>query len=279
MNKFKDLRQRMLAGFIGAFVIIAALVYGEWSYFAVFLAIALLALWEFYRLVRLQNYLPIRVLGVIVGGLMFVLSFLIESQNWNSNYYFALFPLASLSLVVKLYKKSDSNPFINIALFYLGITYVALPFALMNIIVFHHDYYSYQILLGLLLIIWASDTGAYFAGTFFGKTKLFSRISPKKSWEGFVGGAVTSMAFAYMISNYYTDLLLWEWIIVSIIVVVVGTYGDLVESLFKRSLEIKDSGTTIPGHGGFLDRFDSLILSIPFIVVFLKLFNEIWGNT
>ncbi|MEP0366683.1 MAG: phosphatidate cytidylyltransferase [Cyclobacteriaceae bacterium] len=279
MNKFKDLRQRMLAGFIGAFVIIAALIYGEWSYFAVFLAIAVLALWEFYRLVRLQNYLPIRVLGVIVGGLMFVLSFLIESQNWNSNYYFALFPLASLSLVVKLYKKSDSNPFINIALFYLGITYVALPFALMNIIVFHHDYYSYQILLGLLLIIWASDTGAYFAGTFFGKTKLFSRISPKKSWEGFVGGAVTSLGFALMISNYYTDLLLWEWIIVSIIVVVVGTYGDLVESLFKRSLEIKDSGTTIPGHGGFLDRFDSLILSIPFIVVFLKLFNEIWGNT
>lgn len=274
MNKFKDLRRRLLAGFLGAFGIIAALVYGEWTYFAMFLTITVLALWEFYRLIRLQNYLPVRLLGVAVGGLMFILSFLIESQNWSSNYYFALFPLASLSLVIKLYKKSDNNPMINIALFYLGITYVALPFALMNMVVFHHNYYSYQILLGLLLIIWASDTGAYFAGTFFGKTKLFLRISPKKSWEGLVGGAVTSLGFAYMISRYYTDLLLWEWMTVSIIVVVVGTYGDLVESLFKRSMEIKDSGTSIPGHGGFLDRFDSLILSIPFIVVFLKLFNE-----
>lgn len=274
MNKFKDLRRRLLAGFIGAFGIIAALIYGEWAYFAVFLLIAVLAMWEFYGLIRLQNYLPIRLLGVIVGGLMFVLSFLIESQNWSSNYYFALFPLASLSLVIKLYKKSDNNPMINIALFYLGITYVALPFALMNMVVFHHDDYSYQILLGLLLIIWASDTGAYFAGTFFGKTKLFKRISPKKSWEGFIGGAVTSLAFAYMISRYTTDLLLWEWITISIIVVIAGTYGDLVESLFKRSMEIKDSGSSIPGHGGFLDRFDSLILAIPFIVVFLKLFNQ-----
>ncbi|MFY0602232.1 MAG: phosphatidate cytidylyltransferase [Cyclobacteriaceae bacterium] len=274
MNKFKDLRRRLLAGFVGAFGIIAALVYGEWTYFAVFLAIALLAMWEFYGLIRLQNYLPVRLLGVIVGGLMFILSFLIESQNWSSNYYYSLFPLASLSLVFKLYKKSDNNPMINIALFYLGITYVALPFALMNMVVFHHNYYSYQILLGLLLIIWASDTGAYFAGTFFGKTKLFKRISPKKSWEGLLGGAVTSLGFAYMISMYYKDLLLWEWLTISIIVVVVGTYGDLVESLFKRSMEIKDSGSSIPGHGGFLDRFDSLILAIPFIVVFLKLFNE-----
>lgn len=279
MNKFTDLRRRLLAGLVGAFIIIAALVLGEWTYFIVFLLITLFSLWEFYRLIKLQKYLPVRVLGVIVGGLMFVLSFLIESQNWSTNYYYLLFPLASLSLVVKLYEKNDANPFVSIALFYLGITYVALPFSLMNLVVFYHNYYSYQILLGLLLIIWASDTGAYFAGTYFGKTKLFLRISPKKSWEGLIGGAVTSLAFAITISRYYQDLLLWEWITVSIIVVVIGTYGDLVESLFKRSMEIKDSGTSIPGHGGFLDRFDSLILSIPFIVLFLKLFNEIWGNT
>ncbi|WP_258102636.1 phosphatidate cytidylyltransferase [Marinoscillum sp. MHG1-6] len=262
-----------MAGFLGAFVIIASLVYGQWSYFVIFFALALFSLWEFYRLMKLQNYLPIRVLGVIIGGLMFVFSFLIESQNWNSNYYYALFPLASLSLVVKLYKKTDNNPIINIAIFYLGITYVALPFALMNMVVFHGGGYGYKILLGLLLIIWASDTGAYFAGTFFGKTKLFQRISPKKSWEGLVGGAIMAVLFAFIMSRYHTDLYLWEWLVVAAIVVVVGTYGDLVESLFKRSMEIKDSGASIPGHGGFLDRFDSLILSIPFIVVFLKLFN------
>lgn len=272
MNKFSDLRRRVLSALLGVFVIVSGLVMGEWTYFTVFLAITLFSLWEFYRLVKLQKYLPVRVLGVFVGGLMFVTSFLIEREHWNSNYYFALFPLASLSLVVKLYKKSDTNPIINIALFYLGITYVAIPFALMNMVVFYHNSYGYQILLGLLLIIWSSDTGAYFAGTIFGRTKLFQRISPKKSWEGLLGGAVVATVMATVISQYYTDLELWQWLTVSAIVVVVGTYGDLVESLFKRSMSIKDSGSSIPGHGGFLDRFDSLILSIPFIVLFLKLF-------
>lgn len=272
MNKFSDLRRRVLSALLGVTVIVTGLVLGEWTYFVVFLAIALFSLWEFYRLVKLQKYLPIRVLGVSLGGLLFIMSFLIEREHWNSNYYFVLFPLASLSLVVKLYKKSDTNPMINIALFYLGITYVALPFALMNMVVFYHKTYSYQILLGLLLIIWSSDTGAYFFGTIFGKTKLFQRISPKKSWEGLLGGALIALGMATLLSQYYTDLLMWEWWIVAIIVVVVGTYGDLVESLFKRSLEIKDSGASIPGHGGFLDRFDSLILAVPFIVMFLKLF-------
>jgi len=187
-------------------------------------------------------------------------------------FIFILFPLASLIFLVKLYKKAENEPFINISLFYLGICYVALPFALINVIMYHHGYYSYQIMLGLLIIIWASDTGAYFAGSAFGKTKLFERISPKKSWEGSIGGAVVSISLAIVISRYYTDLNLIEWVIVAVIVVVAGTYGDLVESLFKRSMSIKDSGNIIPGHGGFLDRFDSLILAVPFIVLFLQLF-------
>ena len=126
--------------------------------------------------------------------------------------------------------------------------------------------------MGLLLIIWASDTGAYFAGSAFGRTKLFERISPKKTWEGLIGGALVAGGFAIGLSRYYSDLNTIEWLSGAAIVVVAGNYGDLVESLFKRSMSIKDSGNSIPGHGGFLDRFDSLILSVPFIVVFLKLF-------
>lgn len=231
-----------------------------------------MAQWEFYRLVRAQEYVPIRLLGVFIGSLLFVLSFLIEAGYIPGKYYFAIFPLASMVFLVKLYKKKDKSPFVNIAFFYLGITYVALPFTLINIIVFFHDSYGYQILLGLLIIIWASDTGAYFAGSIFGRRKLFERISPKKSWEGSIGGGVVALVCAFVISRYYTDLNLLEWVIVGGIVVVAGTYGDLVESLFKRSMAIKDSGNVIPGHGGFLDRFDSLILSVPFVVVFLMLF-------
>ncbi len=272
MSRYKELNKRIVSALLGAFVILTALFYGKWSYFAVFFLIGALAQWEFYRLVRIQSYVPVRVLGVFIGCLLFVLSFLIQAGYLDSNFYYAIFPLAATIFLYKLYKKNDPNPFLNIALFYLGISYVAVPFMLMNIIVFDSGEYSYQILMGLLLIIWASDTGAYFAGSAFGRTKLFERISPKKTWEGLIGGAVTAGGFAIGLSRYYMDLNTLEWISIAAIVVVAGNYGDLVESLFKRSMSIKDSGNSIPGHGGFLDRFDSLILSVPFIVVFLKLF-------
>jgi phosphatidate cytidylyltransferase len=101
---------------------------------------------------------------------------------------------------------------------------------------------------------------------------LFERISPKKSWEGFAGGAALAMALAYGVSIYFTSLAQWQWLCIGWIIIVGGTYGDLVESLLKRSIEIKDSGTSLPGHGGFLDRFDGLLISSPFIVAFLEIF-------
>jgi phosphatidate cytidylyltransferase len=272
LNKFSGLYQRILSAAAGAFIIISSLIFGEWSYFCVFLIISLLAQWEFYRLIKLQSYLPIRLLGVLIGSALFVLSFFISRGSLHPKYYFAIFPIASLIFLIKLYKKNDNNPFLNIALFYLGLTYVALPFALMNVVVHYYGAYSYEILLGLMFIIWASDTGAYFAGIRFGKRKLFERISPKKSWEGAIGGACTAIGMSLLMAHFYTGLAIWQWISVALIVVIAGTYGDLVESMFKRTMQIKDSDTSIPGHGGFLDRFDSLILSVPFIVVFLKLF-------
>ena len=271
LNKFYELKKRLFSALIGASVIISSIVWSEWTYFLVFFTICILAQWEFYRLVRIQDYLPIRFWGVFIGGLLFILTFFIERGDLDGKYLFLLFPLASVIFIFKLYKKDDPNPFVNIALFYLGISYVALPFALINIIVFADGDYTYQILLGLMLIIWSSDTGAYFAGTAFGKTKLFERISPKKSWEGSLGGALVATGLAYIAATYFDRLNLWEWLIIAAIVVVAGTYGDLVESHFKRSMSIKDSGNSIPGHCGFLDRFDSLILAVPFIVVFLKL--------
>ena len=271
LNKFSELKKRLFSALLGASVIISSIVWSEWTYFLVFFTICILAQWEFYRLVRIQDYLPIRFWGVFIGGLLFILTFFIERGDLDGKYLFLLFPLASVIFIFKLYKKDDPNPFVNIALFYLGISYVALPFALINIIVFADGDYTYQILLGLMLIIWSSDTGAYFAGTAFGKTKLFERISPKKSCEGSLGGALVATGLAYIAATYFDRLNLWEWLIIAAIVVVAGTYGDLVESHFKRSMSIKDSGNSIPGHGGFLDRFYSLILAVPFIVVFLKL--------
>ncbi len=264
---------RFSSAVVGAIIIISALLWNEWSFFVTFLAIACLTIWEFYRLVRLRSFVPIRLLGVFIGALLFVFSFLIEYSILPPNYYIAIVPLASFAFLIKLYKKKDVHPFVNIALFYLGVIYVAVPFALINSLVFYSGEYSYEILLGLLFLTWGNDIGAYFAGSLFGKTKLFERISPKKSWEGNVGGAMFSVGTSLIISNYFIGLNQWEWVIVSIIVVIAGTYGDLVESHFKRSMQIKDSGSVIPGHGGFLDRFDSLLLVVPCVVVFLKLFR------
>ena len=271
MNKFFELKRRFFSAFLGAAVIISSITWSEWSYFLILFIICTAAQWEFYRLVRIQDYLPLRFFGVFIGGFLFVLTFFIERGDLDGKYLFLMFPLASIIFIFKLYKRKDQNPFVNIALYYLGITYVALPFSLVNVIVFDGGKYAYKILLGLMLIIWSSDTGAYFTGTAFGKTKLFERISPKKSWEGSVGGTLSALGFSYLSMIYFGQLSLFEWLIVAVIVVVAGTYGDLVESHFKRTMSIKDSGNVIPGHGGFLDRFDSLILTVPFIVIFLKL--------
>ncbi len=272
MSKYPDLLPRILSAIVGAGLIIFLIVWNQWGFFAVFLAISCLTMLEFYRLMRLQDYLPIRFLGVAVGALLFIGMFLIEGSHLPPMYHYALFPLASFVFLIKLYKKSDVHPFINIALFYLGILYVAVPFAFINLLVFYNGEYSYEIILGLLFLTWANDIGAYFSGILFGKTKLFERISPKKSWEGSIGGGVLSLLTSLFIGNHFEGLNQIEWIIVSIIVVIAGTYGDLIESHFKRSIQIKDSGNVIPGHGGFLDRFDSLLIAVPFVVVFLYLF-------
>jgi phosphatidate cytidylyltransferase len=271
LNSLTELQQRIIAAAIGALIILGALAYNEWTYFVVFFFISMCALLEFYKLLGLDGNLPLRTFGTIVGLFLFTLTFFVEKYNFNHELYYLVFVLLSTAFVIKLYSKRDEKPFRNVAFTYLGIMYVAVPFALLNTAVFMKGVYSNHVIVGSLFLIWASDTGAYFAGRAFGKHKLFFRVSPKKTWEGSIGGTLLALVFAYLISFYCTDLILWQWLCIAIIIVVTGTYGDLVESLFKRSIHIKDSGDSIPGHGGFLDRFDSLLLSAPFIVTFVRL--------
>jgi phosphatidate cytidylyltransferase len=216
--------------------------------------------------------IPQKTFGTLCGMVIFSLSFFIERGSISPRYYFLIFPLVSCIYLIKLYKKFERKPFTNIAFTFLGIFYIAVPFALLNIAAFEKGTYNFQIIFGCLFILWASDTGAYFAGTRFGRRKLFERISPKKSWEGALGGALLAMVFAVGIAYYFRSLALWQWLTIGAIIIVGGTFGDLVESLLKRSVEIKDSGDTLPGHGGFLDRFDGLLISAPFIVAFLEIF-------
>lgn len=272
LSKYNNLTQRIITGLIGAAVIIFCVVFNDLTYFAIFLTISALALWEFYALTLLDGMIPQKTFGTLCGIAIFSLSFFIERGDIPSRYYYLLFPLITMVYLIKLYKKEEKKPFTNIAFTFLGIFYVAIPFSLLNIAAFDEGYYNYEILFGCLFILWASDSGAFIAGTLFGKRKLFERISPKKSWEGFIGGAFLALVFAYVIALYCTSMSMTGWMVVAVIIIIGGTFGDLVESLLKRSLELKDSGNSLPGHGGFLDRFDGLLISAPFIVAYIEIF-------
>ena len=169
----------------------------------------------------------------------------------------------------KLYAKKN-NPIHNWAYFILGQVFIALPFSLLNYIIFIKDFQPI-ILLAVFATIWVNDTGAYLVGVTFGKHRLFERISPKKSWEGFIGGVLFALLSGYTFSRFIPEISLLNWFIFSEIIVIFGTFGDLTESLLKRTLDVKDSGDVIPGHGGLLDRFDSMLLAAPAVYIFLSL--------
>lgn len=258
-----------------------AVVFGsEWTYFAIFFGICLFSMVEFYRLLGVDGQFPLKTYGTVNGLLGFTLTFLIEKGALSDKYYLLIFISLSTGYLIILYEKKGLKPFINIAVTFLGIMYVALPYALLNLAAFYvsvsdesGEYrYQYEVIMGALFLLWASDSGAYFAGKAFGRRKLFERVSPKKTWEGVIGGALLAAFIAVLLARGYNTIEDWKWYCIAFIIVVGGTYGDLVESLFKRSIQIKDSGRAIPGHGGFLDRFDGLLFAAPFIVALVRLF-------
>ena len=177
-------------------------------------------------------------------------------------------------MITELYLKKE-NPIGNWACSMLSQLYIALPFALLSVLAYHNSpttssvSYNPILPLSIFVFIWLSDTGAYCVGSLIGKHRLFERISPKKSWEGSIGGGVFSIASSLVFAHYFSFMSVWQWIGLALVVVVFGTWGDLTESLMKRQLGVKDSGNILPGHGGMLDRFDSALMAIPASVVYL----------
>lgn len=270
MNNFW---QRTITGifFIGS--IIWSIVQGPVLFQAVFLLVSLLSLNEFYRLVsRKDEVEPNRILGLLTGLMLYIVvsfdAILLEPLRWQQ----LIYPLFGSIFFAELYRKKK-QPFHNIAFALLGIVYTVLPFGLLSEIASFRNVYNPGILLGYFVLIWTSDTFAYLIGRKLGKTRLFERISPKKSWEGSVGGALAAMAMSWLLGQLYADIEWWIWTCMAIIIVITGTLGDLTESLLKRSLGVKDSGNILPGHGGMLDRFDAILLSAPFVWAFLSLLS------
>jgi phosphatidate cytidylyltransferase len=189
-----------------------------------------------------------------------------------------MIPIAAYFFLYELYNLNAQKPFEAIAIVMLGIIYVALPFSLLNYLAFApNGVYNYEVILGCFVFLWCSDSGAYIVGRAIGKTKtkLLQRISPKKTIEGAVGGVVITILVArFVISRYFLSLGQADWLVIAAIVSIAGIYGDLLESMLKRSFNKKDSGTILPGHGGILDRFDSLILAAPLVYTYIRLFKN-----
>lgn len=268
MNKFSDLLIRVLTALVGAFVIILCTLYNQWTFFGLFLLITILSVREF---ARLGNLPTAQIRWLFVSAIAtYTLLFLFASGNLNAKFLTILLPIYSVGLIIQLYLK-ENRPLRIIGLCYLGISYVVIPFSLLSFIIFHQGEYDPFMVVALLCMTWCMDTGAYFAGIAFGKHKLFKQISPKKSWEGVIGGFLFALFSSWILSLYLDQLAQAYWLLTGAVVAIVGIYGDLVESFIKRVAATKDSGTLLPGHGGFMDRFDSLIFSIPFYLLLLKL--------
>ena len=274
MKKMPELSTRIIVGLIVFGIFLAAIFLGrEIGFLSVFAFALVMGLYEFYNLIDMGGFKPQRLTGYILGLTMFLGNGMMTFYGYSEK--FLLFPLLCLFLIlpIELYRKRE-DPFTNIAHGFLGIIYVAIPVSLLINIVHPNNEIGYNPLFfaAFLQLILASDSGAYLAGTAFGKHKLFERISPKKSWEGAFGGLLMSMAFAIGFSYFLDFLSVWEWIGLCFVTVIAGIYGDLVESLLKRNVGAKDSGTLLPGHGGVLDRLDSIVLATPFAFVYLKIF-------
>lgn len=270
-KRLNNLQQRVTVGLSGGAVFVGAIYASEWTFAGLFLALTMLGIREFYRLLSLRGFKPNYRAGTLLGSALFVFIFMLQRQMVPSNILYALPPILFYVFIAELYRNKD-QPFVNIALTLLGVLYVGGSFSMLPLLGYLHGYYSWQVILGTMLLLWTADSGAYFAGKTFGRTKLFPRISPGKTWEGWVGGTLLTLVAGYLLALFLHDLDQGHWLGVALIVAVFGVLGDLIESLLKRSLQVKDSGTLIPGHGGILDRFDSLLLVVPFIVAFLKLF-------
>lgn len=261
-------QQRAITAFFFVIAMIGGTLWHSNSYILLYSIIAILSAWEFLR-IALGEHKTYQIPGLITA--------LIPIAMVVGSMYFNLPDIATISVVggalflifLASLGYTKGNPFAPIAQIALATIYIGWPMSLAIKIGFMQGSFTPWILLGVIFIIWMNDSGAYMVGSRIGKTAFAKRISPNKTWEGTVGGWVVSVGTAALLSHFVGILPLSTWLIIGITVAILGALGDLVESMLKRNFGIKDSGTLLPGHGGFLDRFDSFIFVMPFVYFIL----------
>ena len=269
MNNFFS---RVLTGAILVAILLAGIMINRYTFMFIFLILLVACIGEFYQIFENAGRKPQKFTGTVLGVLVFAINFILATGYTKpAQIIIALLPVIIYIVIAELFRKNTS-PFENIAITVFGIVYIAVPISLFWHFAYRENIYqyNYHLILGFFLLIWTYDSVAYLTGRAFGKRKLFERISPNKSWEGAIGGLIGSLLVAFILFKIFDDLTLVQWFIFASLIVVFGTFGDLVESMLKRSLDIKDSGSMLPGHGGILDRFDAIFLAAPAVYIYLQ---------
>lgn len=267
-----NLLKRALSGIVFVSVLIFSILYSKISFIFLFFILMILCLYEFKKMIKLKSVFP-----YLIGTLFFVFGNILNVQDVPSRLIFeyvgvALFLSIFITFASILFAKKE-EVISHLGKIFLSIIYIVVPFTLIVQIPFLNSSFNYvnTTILGVFLLIWTNDTFAFIVGKNFGKNKLLERISPNKTIEGFVGGMVFTFILSFLLANQFTTLSLTQWVVIAGIVSIFGVLGDLIESMFKRQAGVKDSSNFIPGHGGFLDRFDSVIFAAPFIFIYLQL--------
>ena len=274
MKKFLT---RVATGAVFAITLLASILYSKVSFGALFLLVTLLSVNEFCSIVKRYKGTTFSTwLAVLGGGYLFFATFMVfHGAIENTMAIYSPYIAVVAYIFIRQLFDTESKPLDNYAYFALSQIYVAAPLALLNILATGGaeagNTYSWLLPITIFLFIWCNDTGAFFVGCTIGKHKMFERVSPKKTWEGFIGGAVVAIIAGVVMSRFFDIMNIWQWAGMAAVVVMAGTLGDLVESSMKREMEIKDSSNILPGHGGMLDRFDSTLLAIPCVLIYLNL--------
>ena len=258
---------RSISGIIFIALLVFCTLFSEISFVLLFSIFTLIAVYEFTKLLNInKNVAFILAVACILLGVVF------ETPDRINNLMLCIATLfISVCLTVNLFRVQATQLFYNDKLgkYFQLLGYVIFPFVLIMKLPYLFPTFTPKIVIGIFILIWTNDTFAYIFGKYFGKNKLFERVSPKKTIEGFIGGLVVCIFASYILSLYFNFLTPTQWLVTGVVMSVMGTIGDLVESKYKRLAGVKDSGSIMPGHGGILDRLDSVIFATPFLYFIL----------
>lgn len=271
----KEILVRSFSGLLYVLLLVLCF-YNQHVLIALFFVFGLICLSEFKKLIQLKNIIPYFIFTALYAAFVCWKLFFLTKTGLDE----AIQILMVLTIFIELFLIKDlfslkTTPLFSSKQFVLTTFYISSAFVFIFLIANYHDIYNPNILLGAFILVWVNDSFAYLVGKNFGKQKLFEKISPKKTVEGFLGGLFFSCVASYFIATFTQTLEFTSWLILSIIISVFGTLGDLIESKFKRQANVKDSGNLMPGHGGLLDRLDSIIFAAPFIYLFLRILHYV----